>query len=364
MSLSCHRATFSRAGTTVAHQAGEAGQVLREHRVALVGHGGTALLAVREAFLDLAHLAPLQMADLHRQPLHRGCHHGQRREKGGVAVAGDDLGGDRLDRQPQTGRDMGLYPRIDGGEGADGAGDGADGDLLAGGLQAPPGAPELGVMAGQLEAEGGGFGVDAVAAADAGRGGVLARAPGERRQQGVRVLDQQVGSLGELRGEAGVQHVRRGHAAVHEAGFVADMLGDVGEKGDHVVAGVALDLVDAPDLEGAALAQRGGDPLRHDAQGLHGLGRQGFDLQHDAKAVFRFPDGGHAGARVTRDHGFKRAPEPPGPGPRRCRWPSRRRRWARPRRWSRSARRRLAAALCRAPPAHWPARPAPRRGGP
>ena len=45
MSRSCQSATFSSAGTTAgAHQAREAGEVLGEHRVALVRHGGGALL--------------------------------------------------------------------------------------------------------------------------------------------------------------------------------------------------------------------------------------------------------------------------------------------------------------------------------
>ncbi len=43
---------------------------------------------------------------------------------------------------------------------------------------------------------------------------------------------------------------------MHEARLGADMLGEVGQEGDHVVMGLALDLVDALDLEGAALAHR------------------------------------------------------------------------------------------------------------
>ena len=46
----------------------------------------------------------------------------------------------------------------------------------------------------------------------------------------------------------------------------ADMLGEVGQKGDHVVARLALDLVDAFDLEGAALAHRARRTLRDDAE--------------------------------------------------------------------------------------------------
>ena len=67
---------------------------------------------------------------------------------------------------------------------------------------------ELGIGAGQLEAEGGRLGVDAVAAADGQRILVLEGAPLQRRQQRVEIGEQQVGGAHELDGEAGVEHVR------------------------------------------------------------------------------------------------------------------------------------------------------------
>ena len=54
--------------------------------------------------------------------------------------------------------------------------------------------------------------MDAVAAADGRRVPVLQCALLQRGQQAVDVADQEVGGLGELDGEAGVQNVRRGHA--------------------------------------------------------------------------------------------------------------------------------------------------------
>ena len=91
--------------------------------------------------------------------------------------------------------------------------------------------------------------MDAVAAAD-GRGQlVLEGAPLQRRQHQVDVLEQQVGGPGQLHGEAGVEHVGGGHALVQEARLGADDLGDMGQEGDDVVLGLALDLVDPRDVE-------------------------------------------------------------------------------------------------------------------
>ena len=71
------------------------------------------------------------MADFGGQPLDRRGDDAERREIHGVAVARDDLGRDRLDREAHRLGDMLFDARIDVGEGADRAGDGAGRDLLA-----------------------------------------------------------------------------------------------------------------------------------------------------------------------------------------------------------------------------------------
>ena len=109
---------------------------------------------------------------------------------------------------------------------------------------------ELGIGLRELEAEGGRLGMDAVAAADGRRHLVLEGAALERGEQRVDIGDQQVGGALELDGEAGVEHVGRGHALVDEARFGADDLGEMGEEGDDVVLHLALDLVDPLDVEG------------------------------------------------------------------------------------------------------------------
>ena len=115
-------------------------------------------------------------------------------------------------------------------------------------------AGELGIVAGELQPERRRLGMDAVAAADRQRVLVLERARLQRRQHRVQVRQQQVRGLGELHRQAGVQHVRAGHAQMHEAAVLADRLGQPGEEGDHVMARLALDRVDPVDV---GLADRG-----------------------------------------------------------------------------------------------------------
>ena len=89
--------------------------------------------------------------------------------------------------------DMVLDARVDVGEGADRAGNGAGGDFLAGGDQARAGAGEFGIGLRELEAEGRRLGMDAVAAADGERVLVLDGALLQRGQQGVEIGEQDVG---------------------------------------------------------------------------------------------------------------------------------------------------------------------------
>src|SRR5262249_28290986 len=103
--------------------------------------------------------------------------------------------------------DMLFDMRIDLRESADRAGDRTSRNLLARRLESLPGAVELGISDGELESEGGGLGVDAVGAADRGRGLVLVGPPLECRQQLVDVRDQNIGGTDKLHIEAGVENV-------------------------------------------------------------------------------------------------------------------------------------------------------------
>ena len=99
-------------------------------------------------------------------------------------------------------RDMRFDRRVDVGEGADRAGNGAGGDLVARRDQPAAVAGELGIGLGELEPEGDRLGMDAVAAAD-GRGQlVLEGAALQHFEQRVEVLEQEVGRLLQLHRQA------------------------------------------------------------------------------------------------------------------------------------------------------------------
>ncbi len=76
---------------------------------------------------------------------------------------------------------------------------------------------------------------------------------------------------------------------MQEARLGPDDLGDVGQEGDDVVLGLALDLVDAVGVEdgvAALLPDRLGGGLGDHAELGHGVGGVGLDLEHDRKRVW------------------------------------------------------------------------------
>ena len=129
----------------------------------------------------------------------------------------------------------------------------------------------------------------------------------QRGQQRVEVGEQQVGGAHELHGEAGVEDVGGGHALVHEARLGPDDLGDVGEEGDDVVLDLALDLVDAGDVELGLASPSPRWPWRRS------LGIRPSSAMASAacasisnqmrKRVSGAQIGGHLGPGVAGDHG-------------------------------------------------------------
>ena len=142
-------------------------------------------------------------------------------------------------------------------------------------------------------------------AADGRRHLVLEGALLQRGQHAVDVLDQDIGRAYKLDVEAGVEHVGGGHALVHEARVGTDDFGEVGEEGDDVVLGLALDLVDPRHVEGGVLAlgpDGFGGFLRDHAEFRQRVRRMRLDLEPDLEARLRLPDRGHFRAGIAGDH--------------------------------------------------------------
>src|SRR5206468_6418446 len=140
---------------------GQAGQLLGLHRVALVGHGRAALLALAERLLRLPHLRALEVADLDGDGLDGGADDGAGPEVLGVPVARHDLGrGHRDEAEPlaHAALDRGVDVRVRAYRARQLAyrhrgPSGAQTGPVAVGLQAPEG---------ELDPERRGLGVDAV----------------------------------------------------------------------------------------------------------------------------------------------------------------------------------------------------------
>ena len=142
-------------------------------------------------------------------------------------------------------------------------------------------------------------------AADDRRELVFIGAPLQRGEQLIDIGDENVGGAGKLHGKAGVEHVGRGHALMHETRVGSDEFGEMGQEGDDIVLGHPLDLVDARDIEGdmaGALPDRRGGGLRDHADFGERVAGMGLDLEPDAKPRLRLPDLHHVGAGIARDH--------------------------------------------------------------
>mmetsp|Transcript_2583 Transcript_2583/g.4401 ORF Transcript_2583/g.4401 Transcript_2583/m.4401 type:complete len:326 (-) Transcript_2583:326-1303(-) len=190
-----------------AHQTGQTCQVLGQHRVFLVGHRARPLLTHREKFGPFQHLGALHVANFHGHVLNGTGDHAEGGKEGRMAVAGNDLRADRFGDQPQLVANMVLDCRIDIGEGAHRAGNGACGNLGAGGAHPAQVAVHFGIEPGKGQAHGGRFGVNAVAAAHAQGVLVLNRAAFQGGEQPFDTGDQQIGGAGQLHVETGVQHI-------------------------------------------------------------------------------------------------------------------------------------------------------------
>ena len=85
----------------------------------------------------------------------------------------------------------------------------------------------------------------------------------------------------------------------------AHMFGQMRQKGDHIVLGHGLDLVDAGNvkLDVLGFPDRLGVFARDHAQIGHGIAGVCLDLVPDAELGLGGPDGDHIGAGIAGDHG-------------------------------------------------------------
>ncbi len=88
------------------------------------------------------------------------------------------------------------------------------------------------------------------------------------------------------------------------ARFRADLLGDRGGEGDDIVADFRLNLLNAGDVDGAAIADGFGGLGRNDAEFRERFGGGGLDLEPHAVFILFRPDAAHLGASVAVDHGW------------------------------------------------------------
>ena len=294
------------------HDARQAADLLHGDGVALVRHGGAALLTLTERFLGLECIGLLQIANLGSDALTGGRGGGENAGEVGVMIAANNLRGQRVVNQAQVLADIFLDKRLDGAVRADSARDGTKGNVLAGILKTVQIALEFPGPRAKLHAKGHRLGMDAMSAAGAERVALLEGATLANLAELLDVLDDQVAGLGELVAQGRVAQIRAGHAIVNPAAGLGVALGNigidvflhVGQEGNDVVARDFLDLIDLRLLKVGMVA----DPLglvfgNTDLAELRlGLAGQNLDFLPNGVLVLEGEDVSHLRAGIAIDH--------------------------------------------------------------
>ncbi len=131
---------------------------------------------------------------------------------------------------------------------------------------------------------------------------MLDRAIANGFSERVQVSQDQVAGLPHLERLSRIDDVGGRHPEMHPARGGSDLLGDGGREGDHVVLGDLFDLLDAADVEGAALADVACGLRRNDAGGSHGFGGRGLHQQPGLVPTLVAPDPAHFRMCVALDH--------------------------------------------------------------
>ena len=85
---------------------------------------------------------------------------------------------------------------------------------------------------------------------DARRGAAGAAVEGRDIDDVQQRAGEDVGGALQLHGKAGVEHVRAGHALMHEAGFIPHIFGNPCEEGDHIMLGNSFNGINGRDING------------------------------------------------------------------------------------------------------------------
>jgi hypothetical protein len=116
--------------------------------------------------------------------------------------------------------------------------------------------------------------------------------------------EEDVGGVGQLHRERGVEQVRGRHAVVHVGGRRPGrrVVGPGGEEGDDVVLRRLLDLRDPLGRRRRRVTHRLDDVGRHPSGGRVRLEHQRLDAAPELVLVLVAPDPAHLGERVALDH--------------------------------------------------------------
>ena len=168
--------------------------------------------------------------------------------------------------------------------------------------QPEPAAPDLVVVAGELDPEAERLGVHPVGPARHQGEPVADRLGGERRLEGRGVLVDLAGGVTKLGGQGGVDDVGGGEPQVEVATLVADRLLDRLDEGGDVVALLGLQLGDPGWVDPGARPQLPRRLRGNPSDGRPALGGQQLHLQPPPEPGFVAEDGGDRGRGVTGDH--------------------------------------------------------------
>ena len=269
-------------------------------------------MALAEGLLGLEGISLLQIANLGSDALTGGRGGGKNAGEIGVVIAADDLRGQRVVNQTQVLTDVLLDERLDGAVGADGTGDGTEGNVLASILKTIKVALEFPCPRAKLHAEGHRLGMDAMGASGAERIALLEGAALADHAELLDVLDNQVTRLSKLIAQSSITQVGAGHTVVNPATRLGLALGNigvdiflhVGQEGDDIVARDLLDLIDLRLLKVGMVADPLGFVFRNaDLAELRlGLAGQNLDLLPNGILVLEGEDMSHLRAGIAIDH--------------------------------------------------------------